>query len=210
MTEHITLLSIVAFAASLMVVTWAVYTWLTYFHQLALSRSLLGDVQSLEAGLLQTVESRVEYLRSMARIKRAAESDDSPWCVTLKRTIGQRLTRDECRRYLLEDIEKKYSSLTRQASLLKGVAPSIGLLFTVLGLIFVMFKQSAGLDHRQMLGDIGVALITTGVSSFVLILQVTLLSLLSSLMDREYDASMSLIDTLLETRKALPTGRKSS
>ncbi len=196
MIEHITFLSVVAFAVSFFLVLWAVYNWLTFFYHLSLNRFLVGQVQLLKTTLLEADGDRAIYHRCLSQIKLFAESGESPGFVVLKCAIEKRLSKNQCRHYFREALERNHRSLSSHVILLKRIAPPTGLLFTVLSLIFVMFKQSVGLNHEQMLGDIGVALITTGVSTFILVLQETLFLCLFGLIEREYDACCSLIDSL--------------
>ncbi len=76
---------------------------------------------------------------------------------------------------LEELVELYYRDIAARCELMIGVSPSIGLFFTIMGLIAVMIKQSNGVvDHGQMLGAMGVALLSTAFSSIALISQIIL------------------------------------
>jgi hypothetical protein len=144
------------------------------------------------------------YEDLLETIQNISLPDPAPWLCAMQMVVPRHYaypTLHSCKLQLNDVIRGHYQSLFRKIKWVKSIAPSTGLLFTVLGLMAVFFKQSQGLDHKQMLGDIGIALFTTAFSSLVLIFQITILNRLQDLVEQEFRTGMKLINGLFDIKK---------
>lgn len=201
MANHVSLLTLIALGSILALVIAAADNWLEYFRQKRRQQELVKDAELLYSDLKRLSDTKAPYKRLLDNIQEMALSDSAPWLVAMQWIIPRCLNRLECRQQLTEAIRIHYRSLNSRVQWVKSIAPSTGLLFTVLGLMVVLLKQSQGLDHKQMLGDIGIALFTTAFSSMVLILQITLISRLNSLMEEEFETGMKLTNQLIDRER---------
>ncbi|SMD13043.1 MotA/TolQ/ExbB proton channel family protein [Desulfocicer vacuolatum DSM 3385] len=200
MSEHITPLTLIALIAVLSLAILAVSNWLEYRSQKRRYHSLknAADELCLKLQGRGSAYNHLEYNALVQTIQKMTLPDAAPWLSALKWIIPRYSTRDSGKVQLNDVIMVHYQPLMRKVQWLKSIAPSTGLLFTVLGLMAVFFKQSQGLDHRQMLGDIGIALFTTAFSSLVLILQITILEKLQNLVEQEFRTGMALINQFFD------------
>ena len=199
MSEHITPLTIMALIAVISLAIFAVSNWLEYRYQKRRYHSLKSRADALYLKMnRQDAIGKKGYSGLLETIQKMTLPDTAPWLAALKWIIHRYSNRHSWKSQLNDDIATHYQPLIRKVKWVKSIAPSTGLLFTVLGLMAVFFKQSQGLDHQQMLGDIGIALFTTAFSSLVLIFQITILSRLQDLTEQEFKTGMKLIDRLFD------------
>lgn len=206
MIENLSLLNLIAMLTIVALMIAAVYTWLQFFTLKSRYLNHKGKVQNIRVKLKANSKNAIIYDKAIAQLHSQKFPEKTPWAITLKWVIPRRLEWQDCILHLEETINDFYSSLNQQVEWVKAIAPPTGLLFTVIGLIAVLLEQAQGLNHSEMLGNIGMALITTAFSSLVLIFQETLLSKLEALKRQEYRTGIMLIDMLHHYKAVVKAG----
>lgn len=208
MAEHISFLTIIAMLSLLALVVAAVDNWVEYFQQRKRQRKFLHEAESLLDDLQRLAKTATPYKRLLTIIQQRELDNSAPWLVALKRIIPRQFSRQEARQELARVVYAHYRSLEQRAHWVKSISPSTGLFWTVIGMIAVLMKQASELDQQEMVGDIGVALITTAFATIVLVMEVTLLTRLRSLMEEEVDTGAKLVDQLIDRDElSYKTGR---
>lgn len=200
MTEHVSALTLFAWLVILLLIIAAAYTWLLYRDYFKRFQVTKIETKNFIAQYNQTSDQS-SFFQGYLKKKQIEEMVTPPWLITVQWIFKHQVNSNDCRLRLEDEIHRYYIDLTGKAEWIKSIAPSTGLLFTVLGLMVVLMKQSHGLNQQQMLGDIGMALFTTAFSSIVLIAQVTLLGKLYRLKENEFSTGMHVIECMFKRRK---------